>query len=286
MTKYFRGIQGTAVQSSTAQLCESQLMAAVPSLFAVDKHESRSDRYTCIPTIDVLRGLQREGFEPFFAVQSKVRDQSRREFTKHMLRLRHRDMIAAGNQQANEIIIVNSHDGASAYHMLAGVFRFVCQNGMIAGDMVDNVKVRHSGDVVGQVIEGAYEVVNEFDRVNESRELMQGTQVPLEAQLALATGALEFKYGSDEEGRLLSPVRPADIIKPRRTGDVGDDLWRAFNRMQENLIKGGQVGFTASDEGPRTGRRTRTRAVTGIDQDVKLNRALWTMAEALRTAIA
>jgi hypothetical protein len=53
-------------------------------VFGSDKHESRSDRYTYIPTITILESLQREGFEPFFACQTKVRDQSKREHTKHM----------------------------------------------------------------------------------------------------------------------------------------------------------------------------------------------------------
>jgi hypothetical protein len=43
--------------------------------------------------------------------------------------------------------------------------------------------------------------------------------------------------------------------------------------VQENLMKGGLAGRTAQ------GRSNRTRAVNGIDGDVKLNRALWVMAE-------
>ena len=67
-------------------LTHEELMSHVPSVFGSDKHESRSDRYTYIPTITILESLQREGFEPFFACQTKVRDQSKREHTKHMLR--------------------------------------------------------------------------------------------------------------------------------------------------------------------------------------------------------
>ncbi len=69
-------------------LTHEELMSHVPCVFGSDKHESRSDCYTYIPTITILESLQREGFEPFFACQTKVRDQSKREHTKHMLRLR------------------------------------------------------------------------------------------------------------------------------------------------------------------------------------------------------
>ena len=46
-----------------------------------------------------------------------------------------------------------------------------------------------------------------------------------------------------------------------------------MNRVQENMIKGGLSGKSKS------GKRTRTRAVNGIDGDVKLNRALWSLSE-------
>ncbi|KNC90691.1 DUF932 domain-containing protein, partial [Trabulsiella odontotermitis] len=59
-------------------LTREELMQVVPSVFGSDRHESRSDRYTWIPTITVLENLHREGFEPFFACQSRVRDQNRR----------------------------------------------------------------------------------------------------------------------------------------------------------------------------------------------------------------
>ena len=50
-------------------LSEDQMRQAAPSIFADGKHASRSERYTYIPTIDVLRGLRREGFEPFMVAQ-------------------------------------------------------------------------------------------------------------------------------------------------------------------------------------------------------------------------
>ena len=108
-------------------LTREELMQHTPSVFGEEKHTSRSERYVYIPTITLLENLQREGFEPFFACQTRVRDQSRREHTKHMLRLRRTGQIA--DKQVPEIILLNSHDGSSSYQMLPGLFRFVCQNG-------------------------------------------------------------------------------------------------------------------------------------------------------------
>ena len=69
-------------------LTHEELMHYVPGIFGEDKHTSRSQNYTYIPTITVLESLQREGFQPFFACQTRVRDPGRRGYTKHMLRLR------------------------------------------------------------------------------------------------------------------------------------------------------------------------------------------------------
>jgi hypothetical protein len=63
---------------SDMPLSEDEMRAAAPSIFASGKHESRSERYTYIPTIDVLRGLCREGFEPFMVAQGKSRIEGRR----------------------------------------------------------------------------------------------------------------------------------------------------------------------------------------------------------------
>ncbi len=54
-------------------LTDDELMQFVPSVFSGDKHESRSERYTYIPTINIINKLRDEGFQPFFACQSRVR---------------------------------------------------------------------------------------------------------------------------------------------------------------------------------------------------------------------
>jgi hypothetical protein len=114
--------QSTFVIRSDTPLAEEQMRQAAPSIFAEGKHGSRSERYTYIPTIEVLRGLRQEGFEPFMVCQSKSRIEGKTEFTKHMIRMRHAGQVTT-RPEANEIILINSHDGASSYQMLAGVFR-------------------------------------------------------------------------------------------------------------------------------------------------------------------
>ncbi|OSJ89789.1 DUF932 domain-containing protein, partial [Salmonella enterica] len=112
-------------------LTHEELMQYTPSVFGEEKHASRSERYAYIPTITLLENLRREGFEPFFACQSRVRDPGRRDYTKHMLRLRRAGQITS--QQVPEIIILNSHGGESSFQLLPGIWRQVCANGLVCG---------------------------------------------------------------------------------------------------------------------------------------------------------
>jgi hypothetical protein len=267
------GRNGTSIMSQSP-LSNDQIFRVAPSIFAPDAHESRSERYTYIPTVDILNGLRREGFEPFFAAQAKSRVPGKTEYTKHMVRLRHAGDIT--NQEgANEIILVNSHDGTSSYQLLAGFFRFVCQNGMVAGETVENQRVQHKGDIAQNVIECAYRVLDDMDKVTASRENMQSITLVEKEQRLLATAALGLRFGMNDAGLPAAPVSPDRALWYNRTEDRGNDLWKTFNRLQENLVRGGMRGHNAN------GGRTTTREVQGVDGLVGLNRALWTLAEGM-----
>ncbi|HDQ4576314.1 DUF932 domain-containing protein [Pseudomonas aeruginosa] len=252
-------------------LSDDQIRRVAPSIFADAPHESRSERYSYIPTATVLTELRKEGFQPFMVTQTRVRDEGRREHTKHMIRLRHASQI--NGAEANEIVLLNSHDGTSSYQMLAGMFRFVCSNGLVCGDTVADVRVPHKGDVAGHVIEGAFEVLSGFERVKESRDLMRSITLDEGEAEVFARAALSLKYDDPDKP---APITESQILMPRRFDDRRPDLWSVFNRTQENLTKGGLHGRSAN------GRRQRTRPVQGIDSDVRLNRALWLLTDGLR----
>lgn len=258
--------------SGREALDNETLYRHVPSIFAREAHDSRSERYVYVPTIEIVEGLRREGWFPFFAVQAVPRDGERMGHAKHMLRLRRDGGI--GKAEAAEVIIVNSHDGTSAYQMFAGVLRFVCTNSMIAGERFEEVRVPHKGGIQDQIIEGVYTVAEDFPRLIDATEGMKDTRLSSDEQRVLAEASLVARYGEDE-----SPVRPDQIIAPRRREDVGQSLWQTFNVIQENLIRGGVDGRRQTSDGRI--RRSRTRAINGIDQNVCLNRALWTLAEGM-----
>ncbi len=259
------------VLRSDSPLSDDQIHRVAPSIFAEAPHESRSQRYAYIPTATVLTELRKEGFQPFMVTQTRTRHEDRRDYTKHMIRLRHANQINA--REANEIILLNSHDGTSSYQLLAGMFRFVCKNGLVCGDTVADVRVPHKGDVAGHVIEGAYQVLGGFAHAQESRESMQAITLDAGESEVFARAALALKY---DDPAKPAPITESQILMPRRVDDRRPDLWSVFNRTQENLLKGGLQGRTAN------GRRQQTRPVQGIDSDIRLNRALWLLADGMR----
>jgi hypothetical protein len=253
------------------------IRSLAPSAFATEKHESRSQRYTYIPTSAVIEAMMREGFQPFMATQSKSRIEGKSEFTKHMLRFRHPD--ATGNGSIPEVVLVNSHDGTSAYKLFAGIFRMVCSNGMIVADkLTGSISVQHTGNIVDRVIEGSFQIIGESQKVLDTTHQWEALQLTAGEQSAFAEAAHVLRF-ADAEGTIATPITAAMLLAPRRSEDVGNDLFRTLNRVQENVIKGGLSARAPREANGRRGRMITTRTVKGIDQDVKLNRAMWQLAE-------
>lgn len=55
-----------------------------------------------------------------------------------------------------------------------------------------------------------------------------------------------------------------------------DSLWNVFNRVQEGIIRGGMLVKNIE-----TGNHQHARAVTSISENVRINKALWSLQEDL-----
>lgn len=265
-------------QGGRNPLSNDQLRAIAPSVFAEKPWHAMSAKYAFIPTIQVVERLRSEGFLPFAAMQSRSRIEGKGEFTKHMIRFR--DMRGAdlatrsrgGDLVVPEVLIVNGHDGTSAYHCMSGIFRFICENGLIVCDGPSSqMSVRHSGNTDG-VIDVTYSLVEQFPAILESVERFSAVRLAAPEQEAFATAALALKYDDETP----APITAAELVAPARTEDAEPTLWNTLNTVQEHLIDGGLKYRKAGANG-RT-RRMKTRAVSGISENTRLNKALWTLA--------
>ena len=267
----------SSLNMRNSALTNDQLMRIAPSVFATQPYEKMSEKYAFIPTIQIVEKMKHEGFMPYAATESRTRIEEKRGFTKHMIRFRD---VRKGDAPAirtlgtiyPELILTNARDGGSAYKIEAGLFRLVCLNGlMVCNESISEMHVRHSGSVDG-IIDASYEVVENFPKVLDSVEQFAALRLTAPQQTAYAEAALELKYDEDEK----KPIMAAQVIRPRREEDREPTLWNTFNVAQENLVSGGLRGRSES------GRRMRTRGVTGISENARLNKALWTLTERMK----
>src|SRR5262249_45745551 len=104
-------------------------------------------------------GLMQQGFLPVRAQQSRTRIAGKGDFTKHLLRFRHASMADSAVQSTvPEIVLINSHDGTSAYKLSPGLYRVLCTNGLVVKSSgIDEISVRHGGreSLIQEVIEGS-----------------------------------------------------------------------------------------------------------------------------------
>lgn len=291
INRFSRG-NGAASLRSNEPITLDRMRQVAPSVFAEGKHDSRSDRYAYIPTSEILSKLMNEGFQPFSVAQGGSRDDEKRGFTKHMIRLRHEStgsMLAQTIQRGvhqfvndgpvfPEIVLLNSHDGTSAYRLMAGMFRLACLNGLIvASSTLEDIRIPHKGDVAGRVLEGCFEIMDRLPTVSESMKEMQALRLTDGERQAFATAALVAKYDSAEE----APIKAADLLGVKRGADAEPTIWNTFNTVQEHLVRGGDRYVQRNDNGRIVARR-QTREVKGIDQNTGINRALWALAEEMK----
>lgn len=256
-------------------LSKETLFKLASSIFTEARSHKTSEKYQCISTAQLIDKLALEGFFPTWAAQTRVRDKNHKAFAKHMIRFRRHDALQNTQGVYPELVLVNSHDGLSSYRLMAGLFRVVCSNGMIAGKTYDEIRIKHQGDIVGNVIEGTYRIIETANQMIDVADDMGSIHLTNDEQTIFAEAAHELKF-SDSSSSIV--VNPVNLLQARRYGDQkNNDLFTVFNVVQENIIKGGVRAHRLNQYGYKT--VAKTREIKAIDQNVKLNRALWTLTE-------
>lgn len=263
---------GSELRTYDRGLTNEELMQAVPSVFQVQRHDSRSTRFSPISTIAVIDALRDKGFVPCYAMQSKSRDESKIDFTKHRIHLRPANYNYL--KDWNEIILVNANDGSSSYQLSAGRFRLVCSNGLVLGDVNKTQVVYHKGNnIIDDIIEGTWTVVDEFEEIDRMRTEMEQIMLTNKERENMAFISMAMVTGSATDFRF----EPKQLLLPRRKEDtITPDVWSTFNIIQENMIKGGIKYFN-----PESERNASTRAIKHIGKNIDINRSLWNSAKLL-----
>lgn len=267
-------------------LSNEQLQQMVPSAFAIQPYSSTSEKYTFVPTVQVIDGLRGAGFFPYSAVQSRTRVAGREEYTKHVIRFRStRENLSVGDNFF-ETVLTNGHDGSSAYILDGGIFRLACLNGMSVSEAtIEFIRIRHIGDIINEVVTSAERLIEQAPKVIDALRTWKSIELTRPEQLLLAEKVREVRYDD-----LAMAPQAAQLLETRRTEDQPNDLWTTVNVLQENAVRGGviprdehnsrifaaqgQVTNRFADGARRVGR---TREIKDLNFSSKVNKAIWSL---------
>lgn len=250
-------------------LSMDQIRAVVPSAFATKAWDKVSPRYGFVPTSDIIEGLQNTGFQVVQAGQSMTRMADRVEAVRHVLRFRPQHAPVLAGQALPEVVLMNSHDGSSGFKMFAGLFRMVCANGLIVStSTLQAVTIHHRSNAVEVAQQKSVEFLGNVEYIGDSIGRFINTPIQENDAYKLAAFAARVRWGNEPPAGLNS----RDLLTVRRYADSYQNLWNVLNVIQENVIKGG-VNLT------RETRRSTTRVLRSVADDVRVNMHLWGAAE-------
>ena len=239
-------------------------MIALPSAaYAQHPHPKVSDSYQFFNTLDIANALLDNGFELTEARQNRVRN-GNESYAKHRLTFVHpRFKGNFDNEIRPTFTVINSHNRTSAVALALGLIRFVCDNGLIRGDIVGSYKFYHTArNPVDTVMEGVYSIINEVAPTIDMISEMKAKQLSWDQQREFAVVAAQV--------RGITEFNPA-ILEAHREEDIPNDVWTVYNRLQENLMSGNYK--------IKKGEKLRkARPIKGITQDFDVNTKLWNLA--------
>lgn len=242
-----------------------QLKSTAPSIFATSASPKMSEKYVFVPTVDILENFEREGWEIASAKQS-----GRGMHSVHEIRLRNGELPKVGDTLV-EAIIRNSHNGMTTLGVSAGLHRLVCSNGLtVPTALAESFKVRHQRFDLDEVKRLTELFAGKLPKIEGSVNRMMERELTTDEKIDFVRKSAEIRFSKE---KVLNNMEIVGLLSPNRSEDEGDDLWKVFNVVQENFVKGG-VEMKSTK-----GRNSKLRGLQNIMALNKVNTQLWELAE-------
>lgn len=244
----------------------------------INKAEHLSDKYSLINTRRLIDIAENQGFNVASTKYPKGKNSG------HGLHLVRLDLpgheLKAKGEHKPQVIIQNAHNGTSSIRILAGVFRLICSNGLVAGDTSLNIRLRHVG-LIQQEVEEAFKIAasrveNMYNKV-EAFQTKELTDLDKQRFIieALTLRAITANLSDTETERLIKSERNQQLLgRVTRLQDKGNSLWNVFNRVQEHSTRASGLQYLGDDS-----EFHRLHSVNQIQANTKLNQQLWELAE-------
>lgn len=256
--------------NATQALSHEQIREKAPSIFTETQLETLSDKYSFIPTSVVLDDMEKLGWN---CVDCKeIKSRKRIGYQKHVMVFRNPELVINGedgDEVFPQVMISNSHDGTSTFVLRAGLYRCICENGLvIATSEFSNLKIRHMGYNFDELQQNIQTILENLPQTIEfMNKMTEVTLTQAEAE-KFAQDAIQLRFPD-----IKITTNLGDLLIPTRPQDEGMDTWKIFNVLQEKLIHG---DFLYTAEG---GKQRKARPIKNFQQDILLNEKLWELAE-------
>lgn len=252
-------------------LSTEQIKSKAPSIFTSTAAQGVSDKYTHIPTSNVIDDMDLLGWKVVDAKEVKARKGI--GFQKHLLVFRNEDVVingADGDTVFPQILLTNSHDGKNSFTFTAGLFRMICENGLVVStEQFEDVKMRHMGYTFEELQEQIKGMVERLPLTVESMNKMKQIEMSQEASLEFARKAVTTRFKENEIENISVDVN--ELLAPTRNEDMGNDLWSVFNVVQEKILEG-DFNYTFGVK------VRKARKIKNFNQDLKINKELFNLA--------
>jgi hypothetical protein len=251
-------------------LNNKELRTLCPSLFTQQAHHEVSEKYHFIPTIEVIEQIKEYGWYPVSVSEAGVRDLDKDGYQQHYVRFQHFEDLLTPNGNVVELLLFNSHDRSKSFTISAGIYRYVCSNGLVIADSVfDSYKIKHLGDRENDVANAVERITQVKPKLLDKVSRFESIQLNIEEKHAFLQSALPLRFSEH-----LELDDPSELLIPLRDEDSNDDLYTTLNVLQENLLSSNIKGYNKD-----TGRRFTAKGVNSISKDVEINKGLWDIAE-------
>ena len=251
-------------------LTNEQLKAKAPSLFQDQPYHEVSSKYHFIPTIEIIEQLRAENWYPVTVNEAGVRDLSKNGFQQHYVRFQHFSDLINPNANVVELLLFNSHDRSMSFSISAGVYRYICSNGLIIADSVfEAYKIKHLGDKENDVINAVANITAIKPKLLSKISKFESITLNQNEKESFLQSALPLRFENH-----LELDNPNELLTPLRVEDKNDDLYTVLNILQENFLSSKVSGYNKE-----TNRRFTSKQITSISKDVEINKGLWDIAE-------
>ena len=252
-------------------LSTEQIKSKAPSIFTSTAAQGVSDKYTHIPTSNVIDDMDLLGWKVVDAKEVKARKGI--GFQKHLLVFRNEDVVingADGDTVFPQILLTNSHDGKNSFTFTAGLFRMICENGLvISTEQFEDVKMRHMGYTFEELQEQIKGMVERLPLTVESMNKMKQIEMSQDAAIEFARKAIATRFKENEIENASIDIN--QLLAPTRKEDEGNDLWSVFNVVQEKILEG-DFNYTFGVK------VRKARKIKNFNQDLKINKELFNLA--------